>query len=206
MNRAKNTAKDYIVLTICVLSLAAIFYFNNVIYNYICTAIAVLMVGALSHNRRENFPILLFVLIVQATELLAVKLLAISLPQEQILLKLTAISLLDLLLAFFIVHYHKDPALYRLFKVKEPAKRVPQVYLLSLALAITSLFTFLMASEVMIYFVDENFFGGAMPFFHSISSPVRLVCKIMFDLAIWSMLLNPDHWKFLRRIEQKFDL
>lgn len=206
MNRAKYTAKDFTVLTICVSSLAAIFYFNNVSYNYICTAIAVLFVGVLSNSRRENFPVLLFVLIVQAVEFLAVKLLAISLPQEQILLKLTAVSLLDLLLAFFIVHYHKDPELYRLFKVKEPAKRVPQVYLLSLALAITSLFTFMMAAEVMLFFVDENFFGGDVPFFHSISNPVRLACKIMFDLAIWSMLLNPDHWRFLRRIEQRFDL
>lgn len=201
MNRAKNTAKDFTGLTICILSLAGIFYFNDFVYNYLATGIAVFMVGILSNGRRENFPILSFVIVVQAVELIAS-----MLPAEALLLKLTAVSLLDLLLAFFIVHYHKDPALYRFFKVNEPAKRVPQVYLLSLALAVTSLFSFLMAAEVMLFFVDENFFNGAMPFFHSISNPVRLACKIMFDLAIWSMLLNPNHWKILRRIEQRFDL
>jgi hypothetical protein len=201
VNRAKNTAKDFTGLTICILSLAAIFYFDNVLYNYIATGIAVLVVGMLSNDRRENFPILLFVLVVQVVELLTR-----LLPAEAMLLKLTAVSLLDLLLAFFIVHYHKDPALYKFFKVHEPAKRVPQVYLLSLALAVTSLFSFLMAAEVMLFYVDENIFQGTLPFFHGISNPVRLACKIMFDLAIWSMLLNPDHWRFLRRIEQRFDL
>ena len=132
--------------------------------------------------------------------------LASLLPVEKMLLKLTAVSLLDLLLAFFIVHYHKDAALYRFFKVQEPARRVPQVYLLSLMLAVSSLVSFLLAAEVMLFYVDENFFDGATPFFHSIHKPVRLACKIMFDLAIWSMLLNPDHWRFLRRIEQRFDL
>lgn len=201
MNRAKNTAKDFICLTICILSLAAIFYFETTLYNYIATGIAVFVVGVLSRNRRENFPILLFVLGIQVLESLAS-----ILPQKAMLMRLTAISLFDLILAFLIVHYHRDPALYRLFKVQEPVKRVPQVYLLSLVLAVTSLFSFLIAAEVMLFYVDENFFGNSMPFFHSYSNPIRLACKIMFDLAIWSMLLNPDHWRFLRRIEQRFDL
>lgn len=201
MNRAKNTAKDFTALTICILSIAAIFYFQSTLHNYLATGIAVLVVGFLSRNRREVWPILLFVLIVQVVEYIAS-----LLPKESMLIRLTAISLLDLILAFLIVHYHKEPVLYRLFKVQEPTKRVPQVYLLSLVLAITSMFSFMMAAEVMFFYLDENFFGGDMPFFHSISNPVRLVCKIMFDLAIWSMLLNPDHWRFLRRIEQRFDL
>ena len=201
MNRAKNTAKDLLCLTICALSLAGIFYFASSSYNYLATAIAVAVVGFFSLNRRENLPILLFVVGIQVIEL-TLKLL----PAEIMLLQLTAASLLDLLLAFFIVHYHKDQVLYRLFKVQEPAKRVPQVYLLSLVLAFSSLFSFLLAAEIMFYYLDENFFQGEIPFFHSLSGPVKLVFKAMFDLAIWSLLLDPNHWKFLRKIEQRFDL
>jgi hypothetical protein len=201
VNRTKNTAKDVICLSICILSLAAIFHFNSIFYNYVTTGIAVFVVALFSLERRENLPILMFVLVVQIVEFISS-----TLPAEAMLLKLTAISLLDLLLAFFIVHYHKDIALYRFFKVKEPVKRVPQVYLLSLVLAITSLFSFLMAAEVMLYYVDENFFRESIPFFTSIAGPARLACKVMFDLAIWSMLLNPNNWKFLRKIDQRFDL
>lgn len=201
MNRAKNTAKDLLCLTVCALSLAGIFYYASTSYNYLATAIAIVFVGVLSLNRRENFPILLFVVGIQAIELILT-----NLPAKIMLLHLTAASLLDLLLAFFIVHYHRDPALYRLFKVQEPVKRVPQVYLLSLVLACSSLFSFLLAGEIMFYYLDENFFQGQVPFFHSLSGPVKLVFKATFDLAIWSLLLDPNHWKFLRRIEQRFDL
>ncbi|MBU1436353.1 MAG: hypothetical protein KKF79_03220 [Gammaproteobacteria bacterium] len=201
MNTAKNTAKDLLCLTICIVSLAAIFYFESIIYNYLATCIALITVGVFNREHRELLPILMFVVAAQV-----VAFLASMVPVEAMLLRLTALSLLDLLLAFFIVHYHKDPALYNFFKVKEPAMRVPQVYLLSLVLAIASLFYFLMAAEVMLYYVDENFFNGGYPFFHSISSPVLLGCAIMFDLAIWSMLLNPNNWKFLRKIDQRFDL
>ncbi|MBU2427969.1 MAG: hypothetical protein KKA56_13920, partial [Gammaproteobacteria bacterium] len=116
MNRAKNTAKDLFCLTICIVSLAAIFYFDNIIYNYLATCIAILTVGIFRRERRENLPILLFVIGIQVVEFIAS-----MVPADVILLKLTALSLLDLLLAFFIVHYHKDPALYNFFKVKEPA-------------------------------------------------------------------------------------
>jgi len=201
VNRAKNTAKDLLCLTVCALSLAGIFYYASTSYNYLATAIAIVFVGVLSLNRRENFPILLFVVGIQAIELILT-----NLPAKIMLLHLTAASLLDLLLAFFIVHYHRDPALYRLFKVQEPVKRVPQVYLLSLVLACSSLFSFLLAGEIMFYYLDENFFQGQVPFFHSLSGPVKLVFKATFDLAIWSLLLDPNHWKFLRRIEQRFDL
>lgn len=201
MNRAKNTAKDLLCLTVCALSLAGIFYFASSSYNYLATGIAIAVVGFFSLNRRENLPILLFVVGIQAVEL-ALKLL----PAKIMLLQLTAASLLDLLLAFFIVHYHKDQVLYRLFKVQEPVQRVPQVYLLSLVLAFSSLFSFLLAGEIMFYYLDENFFQGEIPFFHSLSGPVKLAFKAMFDLAIWSLLLDPTRWKFLRKIEQRFDL
>ena len=201
MNRTKTTARDFFCLTVCALSLAGVFYFESHLYKYLATAIAIVVVGIFSLNRRENLPILLFVVGIQAVEL------ALSmLPAKIMLLQLTAASLLDLLLAFFIVHYHKDQALFRLFKVAEPAKRVPQVYLLSLVLAFSSLFSFLLAGEVMFYYLDENFFQGEIPFFHSLSGPVKLVFKAIFDLAIWSLLLDPAHWRFLRRIEQRFDL
>lgn len=201
MNRAKNTAKDLLCLTICALSLAAIFYFGNTLYNYLATAIAILTVSIFSLSRRENLPILLFVIGIQLLEFT----LGTMLEAVQ-LLQLTAVSLLDLLLAFFIVHYHKDRTLYKLFKVTEPTRRVPQVYLLSLVLAFSSLFSFLMAGEIMFYYVDENFFQGEVPFFYSISSSAKLTLKVCFDLAIWSLLLDPTRWKFLRKIEQRFDL
>ncbi len=201
MNRAKNTANDVLCLTICALSLAAIFYFGNTLYNYLATAIAILVVALFSFSRRENMPVLLFVIGVQLLEF------SLSLMLERVqLLQLTAASLLDLLLAFCIVHYHNDPALYKFFKINQPAKRVPQVYLISLVLAFSSLFSFLMAGEVMFYYIDKTIFNGEIPFFYSISGPVKLTIKVLFDLAIWSLLLDPTRWKFLRKIEQRFDL
>lgn len=203
MNRAKNTAKDLFCLTVCVLSLAAIFYFDTSFYNYIATAIAILTVAVCSNNQRQNLPILVCVIFVQVLEFIVNMLLA---GDKMLLLLLTLASLLDLLLAFFIVHYHKDRLLYRFCRVTEPARSVPQVYLLSVLLAFSSLFSFLLAGEIMFYYVDDNFFQGQVPFFYGLSGPVKLTLKVLFDLAIWSLLLDPARWWFLRKIEQRFDL
>ena len=203
MNRAKNTAKDVLCLTICILSLAAIFHFESIFYNHIATTIAILTVTFFSRNQRQNLPILLCVICVQLIEFTV----NMSLSAMRMhLLQLTLASLLDLLLAFFIVHYHKDRTLFRWCRVPEPARSVPQVYLLSVFLACSSLFSFLLAGEIMLFYVDENFFQGQVPFFHSISGPVKLTLKVLFDLAIWSLLLDPARWWFLRKIEQRFDL
>lgn len=200
MIKSKSAVKDILCFTCFTLSLAAVFYFSNVFYNYLASATAILCVYLFRKDHRENIPILLFVLGV-----ILVELTLNVIPAKAVLLKYTTLSLLDLLLAFLIVHYHNDSGIYRFFKVQEPAKRIPQVYLMSLVLACTSLLYFALASEVVLYHLDKNFYGGDEPFFHRMNWELGIFLKILFDLTIWSLLLDPNRWKFLRQIEQRYN-
>jgi len=112
-------------------------------------------------------------------------------------------ALLDLLLAFFIVHYHNDEHLMRWFKAGA-AQPVPQVFLMAALLAFSSLFAVLQAIEYILYFSNPNIFGGSKPFLYQHQKLIKLSLKTLFEVCIWSLLLDPKRWPILVKIERRF--
>lgn len=112
-------------------------------------------------------------------------------------------ALLDLLMAFWIVHYHNDPYLLKLFNAKTHAN-VPQVYLMSLILAISSLVSCLQSVEYVIYNWDRDFYKDSVPFLYQYQHAIKLTLNTLFEVCIWSLLLDPNRWKILQKIQNKF--
>lgn len=112
-------------------------------------------------------------------------------------------ALLDLVMAFSIVHYHNDAFLLKTFNAKAQAN-VPQVYLMALLLAISSLVSCLQAVEYIIYTQDPSFYQGSIPFLYQHQLAIKLTLKMLFEACIWSLLLDPNRWKILQKIQNKF--
>ena len=112
-------------------------------------------------------------------------------------------ALLDLLLAFFIVHYHNDKHLLRWFKA-ETAPPVPQVYLMAALLAISSMFAVFQAIEYIFYYTNRDMFGGTKPFLYQHQRLIKLTLKTLFEVCIWSLLLDPKRWPILVKTERRF--
>ncbi len=112
-------------------------------------------------------------------------------------------ALLDLLMAFWIVHYHNDRALLKFFQAKAQVN-LPQVMLMAFLLAVSSLFSCLQAVEYIIYTQDPSFYRDSVPFLYEHQIAVKLTLKTLFDACIWSLLLDPNRWKILQKIQNKF--
>ncbi len=106
-------------------------------------------------------------------------------------------------MAFWIVHYHNDPYLLKLFNAKTHAN-VPQVYLMSLILAVSSLVSCLQSVEYVIYTQDPDFYKDSVPFLYQYQHGIKLTLNILFEACIWSLLLDPNRWKILQKIQDKF--
>lgn len=164
--------------------------------SYTSLAIVVL----LSLKRPQVLPLLMLVLLIKVLQI------PISLYFDgfkSALYYYLSSALLDLLLAFFIVHYHNDEHLMRWFRV-EIVKPVPQVFLMTALLAISSLFAVLQAIEYILYVSDKNFFGGNKPFLYLHQQQIKLTLKTLFEMCIWSLLLDPKRWPILVKIERRF--
>lgn len=112
-------------------------------------------------------------------------------------------ALLDLVMAFWIVHYHNDAYLLKLFNAKTHAN-VPQVYLMSLILAVSSLVSCLQAVEYIIYRQVPSFYGDSFPLIYQYQHAIKLTLNTLFEACIWSLLLDPNRWKILQKIQNKF--
>jgi hypothetical protein len=106
-------------------------------------------------------------------------------------------------MAFWIVHYHNDRALLKFFQAKAQVN-LPQVMLMAFLLAVSSLFSCLQAVEYIIYTQDPSFYRDSVPFLYEHQIAVKLTLKTLFDACIWSLLLDPNRWKILQKIQNKF--
>ncbi|MFN6971074.1 MAG: hypothetical protein ACK4NN_09420, partial [Rheinheimera sp.] len=61
-------------------------------------------------------------------------------------------------------------------------------------------------TEMVFYTLDKQIFKDVEPFFYSYYLPIKMTLKLMFDASICSLVLISSRWKFLRKIEQRFDL
>lgn len=54
------------------------------------------------------------------------------------------------------------------------------------------------------FLFDENFYDQNPPLISSHQTEIKQVLKILFDLFICSLLLDPNRWKILQKIQNKF--
>jgi ABC-type Fe3+-siderophore transport system permease subunit len=188
-------------LAICILLMAASLYFQRVpeLVSRISFA-SLALIFLFSLHRRHIMPLLLLILVIKLLQL----------PISYFLKNLdTALvyylcsALIDLLMAFCIVHYHNDRTLLKLCRSHDSGY-VPQVYLMALLLAVSSLIACLQAMEYVIYTMDPEFYGKSMPWIYEHQRVIKQTLKTLFELSIWSLLLDPNRWKILQKIQNKF--
>ncbi len=159
----------------------------------------VFLIALFSINRRHNLPILLLVVMVKALALP----IAYVLPNHNAIMYYLASALIDLLMAFWLVMYHNDARLFRMFRVENPP-HIPQVYLMALILFTSSFVSCIQSIEYLMFFFDENFYNESPPLVSSNQEEIKLVLNVLFDLCICSLLLDPNRWKILQKIQDKF--
>lgn len=158
------------------------------------------VVVVLSLKRPHILPLLMLVLLIKLMQI------PISLflkSFDTALFYYLSSALLDLLLAFFIVHYHNDEHLLRWCKAGA-AQPVPQVFLMAALLAFSSLFAVLQAMEYIYYISNRELFGDSKPFLYQHQKLIKLSLKTLFEVCIWSLLLDPKRWPILVKIERRF--
>ena len=186
---------------ICLVLMAASLYFQRVpeLVSQISFA-SLALIFLLSLHRRHIMPLLLLILVIKLLQL------PISYFLKNIdtaLVYYLCSALIDLLMAFCIVHYHNDRYLLKLFR-SNGREQVPQVYLMALLLAISSLIACLQAMEYVIYTMDPAFYGKSTPWIYEHQRVIKQTLKTLFELSIWALLLDPNHWKILQKIQNKF--
>ncbi len=188
-------------LAICILLMAASLYFQRVpeLVSRISFA-SLALIFLFSLHRRHIMPLLFLILVIKLLQL----------PISYFLKNLdTALvyylcsALIDLSMAFCIVQYHNDRTLLKLCR-SHNSGYVPQVYLMALLLAVSSLIACLQAMEYVIYTMDPEFYGKSMPWIYEHQRVIKQTLKTLFELSIWSLLLDPNRWKILQKIQNKF--
>ncbi len=195
-----DSVKDLAAGVLCVSTLAASIYFmSNATVVVALSFLMVFVVGLFSLSMRHILPILLLVCLIK---LLALPI-AYFIAELDAFYYYLASAFVDLLMAFCIVFYHNDPVLLKLFKVNAP-KFVPQVYLMATVLAISSMVYCVQSIEALMFVLDNSFYDDGPPLVSSHQEQIKLVIKILFDLTICSLLLDPNRWKILQKIQDKF--
>ncbi len=201
MNHTSDIVKNGVVGLICLISLAAPFYLNiQPDVERLISFGSIAFIAVLSLHRRQILPLLLLIVLIKLLQLPISYFLK---TLDTALVYYLSSALIDLVMAFCIVHYHNDAKLMSLFRAKKQA-HVPQVFLMALLLAVSSLVACLQAVEYVIYTMDPGFYGDSKPWIYQHQHLIKVTLNTLFELSIWSLLLDPDRWKVLRKIQDKF--
>lgn len=199
MHEIKRLAVNIAIALSCVVSLAATFYFKLDQLELLATAVCSLAVIALfSHKHHNIYPILAIVLFIRFAEFLLGFLLIDTLALTYLLIT----GLVDLLFAFLLVHYHMDPALHKFFKSKPQRGHYPQVYLIAFFLAFSSLYYVLGSAELMMHLMDKTIYGDNVPFFFSTGPVVAIGIRLLVDLTVWSLLIEPGRIRLPAKVQR----
>lgn len=213
MANLNPTAKEWICLLGCISSLAVSFFYrahNDIAVASTFTIIAI--IALVDYERRSTWPLLFLVIIVKLLVSPAEVFIA-SMHKDvwyaPFMFYLSS-ALFDLALVFCITAYSSGSILSRWFRVKH-ATSLPQVYLISAVLVASAFYACAQAVEWLVYFFDRSnnghlpfLFGMELPFFYMFQNEVKLALKIVFDLMLWSLLLTPERWSLLRRLQGRF--
>lgn len=181
--------------------MAAPFYLNHQPdFERMISFSSIIIIALFSLKRRQILPLLLLIVVIK---LLQFPISYFLKTLDTALIYYLCSALIDLVMAFCIVHYHDDSALLKLCRAQRQGY-VPQVYLMALLLAFSSLIACLQAMEYVIYTMDPAFYGKSVPWIYEHQHAIKLTLKTLFELSIWSLLLDPNRWKILQKIQNKF--
>ncbi len=201
MNQTSNVIRNIAAILLCIIAMAAPFYLDHQPdVERLISFSSIVAIALLSLHRRQILPLLLLIVIIK---LLQFPISYFLKTLDTALVYYLCSALIDLIMAFCIVHYHDDSALLNLFRAKRQGY-VPQVYLMALLLAVSSLISCLQAMEYVIYTMDPDFYGTSKPWIYQHQHAIKLTLKTLFELSIWSLLLDPNRWKILQKIQNKF--
>jgi hypothetical protein len=201
VNQTSHFLKNTAAVLLCIVAMAAPFYLDHQPdYERLISYGSLLVIALLSLHRRQILPLLLLIVIIK---LLQFPISYFLKTLDTALVYYLCSALIDLVMAFCIVHYHYDRTLLKLFRAN-PQGYVPQVYLMALLLAFSSLTACLQAMEYVIYTMDPEFYGESKPWIYQHQHQIKLTLKTLFELSIWSLLLDPNRWRILLKIQNKF--
>ncbi len=179
---------------------AAFFYSHDKQITTVISYASIALVAFFSRSSRHIWPLLILVIGIKLIQLPV----SYFLRNVDIALAYYLCSaLIDVLLAFFIVHYHHDSTLMRLTKAQS-FSAVPQVYLMALILGLSALTSCLLAVEFIFFYFDQSFFADSDPIVYTYQNYIKQSLKLLFEACIWSLLLDPNRWKILQKIQNKF--
>jgi hypothetical protein len=198
--KPSNYLKDCTAGVLCFGTLAASTYFRSDATVVVALSfLLVFFVAIFSLPKRQILPILFLVFLIKLLALPIAYILGDLDPFTYYL----ASAFVDLLMAFCIVFYHNDPKLLSLFKA-DGSRFVPQVYLMALVLAISSTISCVQSIEALMFVMDDTFYDDGPPLVSSHQAVIKQIIKILFDLSVCSLLLDPNRWKILQKIQNKF--
>lgn len=195
MTQKTNAVRDTFYFLLVILSVTAVFWIKEHVYILLNSCLLILFVAFIARKRRQVWPVLAMIAILMVVETI------ISFMLFEPLAYFLLFSLFDLFAAFLILNYHGEKRLLNFLRVKHPSPQVPQVYFIAFILALSSMFSFVLGTEVVFYKLDPSVFSEDGPFFYSISMSVKMCLKVLLDLSIASLILIPNNWEFLRKLE-----
>lgn len=154
---------------------------------YLISVFSLAVIAVVDYRQRQLYPALLIFLIIRTVEfcfsLLVVYLFGFS--------YLLFGALIEILFAFVLVHYYQDQSLHRLCKVEGVVPVFPQLFWVALLLGFSCFYRLAAAVELILFEMDNNFFGERVPFFFSTGPTVMIVVRLLIDVILWSLLLFP---------------
>ncbi len=196
-----NAFRNAAAVLLFLVCMAAAFYFaDNPQNSTYVTYATIALVALLSGGSRHIWPLISLIITMKLLQFpISYFLKSIDIA----LMYYLCSALIDLLQAFCIVHYHNDESLLRFCRAPN-TRHVPQVYLMAVLLACSSLVSGALAIEYIFYLSDPSLFGEEGPWTYQHQKTIKQTLKILFDLCIWSLLLDPNRWKILQKIQNKF--
>jgi hypothetical protein len=191
--------KDILSVLLCVMSLTALFYVRFEPYWPVAISLCSLLCIALLRGRRQHLlPAIVIILLLKILEFILLYFVSDSFT----LFYLLAVSALDLGLAFMLANFYRAHILLRWCRVALPVPELPQVFLMAILLACSSLYNFLMAAEVMLYYADASLYQDSVPWFYRHSGLFNTIFSLSLHLLCWMLLLTPERWRWLHAVQR----
>ena len=154
---------------------------------WLVTIISLSVIAAANHRERQLYP-MLFIFLTMRTLEFAFGFLAVHLQGFSYLL---LSGFMDFLFAFLLVHYYQDHILQRWCRVAANVPVFPQLYVIAALFGLSCFYRIAAATEVLLFEMDNNFFGDKVPFFFATCPTALTILRMAIDIMLWSMLLFP---------------
>lgn len=212
MKSTRYVLRELIFLIGCLLTLTISLYFDAINSLSIIVTFSILFIlSVVDIKERALYPVIFTIALVKLLQI-PIEIFVAKLSSQFVLspfIYYLSSAFLDVFMIFAVSAYANDEFLQKLFKVSK-VRPVPHTYFMIIILGCSAIYACAQAVEWLVYFLDHEA-GGKMPFlfnlnmplFYSFQNEVKFSLKLMFDLVLWSLLLEPERWKILDKISSK---